>query len=387
MNPRRVLVASFVALLLAVCSPASAQSPSILYTWAGTGNIQAWIRNFGNTATLDNNTAGELTVVETGPTGTAVAVTDGFNRVRETPSGPNGGLDLTGLDYLEFDIGHNGAAPVQTQFFVQATPGSTFVALGPDVTITPGVNTYQVPLTGLTPAQQVYVRTLGFNARDHIDLGNLTWTVREVRSGGIPLITRDLITHDAGTPEGGLQGALVNFDNTAVQGNNGGQNQTGLSWNSAGSGSLQWTDLGGSAGAAISYGNGQALNGNTFNNRTTDLSNYQTMLVRISALDATDPTGTVNVQAFFQTNNFSAFQTPGTQPLLTDGAFHDLIFSLAGLTDMNVIDQTGLNLGSHLNNLTINVDLIQFNVPEPASAMALIGTACLGLMRRRRRAA
>jgi len=273
MNPRRVLFASFVALFLAVCSPASAQSPSVLYTWAGTGNVQQWFKSFGtNTVTLANTTPGELTITETGTAGSTVALSDDFNRVRETPAGSNGGLDLTGLDYLEFDIGHNGVSPINTQVYVQATPSSSFVALGPDITITPGVNTYQVPLTGLTAAQQVYIRTIGLNIRDHAAQGNLAWTVREVRSGGIPLATRDLITHDAGTPEGGLQGALVNFDNAAVQGNNGGQNQTGLSWNSAGTGSLQWTDLGGSSGAAISYGNGTALNGNTFNNRTTDLS-------------------------------------------------------------------------------------------------------------------
>ena len=126
MNPRRVLSASFVALLLVVCSSASAQSPSVLYTWAGTGNVQQWFKNFGpNTVTLSNTTPGELTVAETGTAGSAVAVTDDFNRVRETPTGPNGGLDLTGLDYLEFDIGHNGAGPVQTQFFVQASTAAT----------------------------------------------------------------------------------------------------------------------------------------------------------------------------------------------------------------------------------------------------------------------
>jgi len=387
MNPRRVLFASFVVLFLALCSPASAQSPSVLYTWAGTGNVQQWFKSFGtNTVTLANTTPGELTVTETGTAGSSVALSDDFNRVRETPAGPNGGLDLTGLDYLEFDIGHNGASPINTQVYVQATPSSTFVALGPDISITPGVNTYQVPLTGLTAAQQVYIRTIGLNIRDHAAQGNLAWTVREVRSGGIPLATRDLITHDAGTPEGGLQGALVNFDNAAVQGNNGGQIQTGLSWNSAGSGSLQWTDVGGSSGAAISYGNGTALNGNTFNERVTDLSNYQTMLVRISALDAANPTGTVDVQTFFQKNNFGSFQAAGTQSLVTDGSFQDLVFSLAGLTDMNVVDQTGINLGAHANNLTINVDLIQFNaVPEPASALALAALAGLGLMRRRNR--
>ena len=378
---------TFLAVLSLVTVASSAQSPSVLYTWDGTGNVQQWAKNFGaagNTLTLDNNIAGELTVVETGTVGSSFAISDNFNRVRESSTAASGGLDLTGLDFLEFDIGHNAAAPINVQFFTQASTGSTFVALGPDLTVTPGVSTYQVPLAGLTPDQAVYIRTIGANVRDHAALGNVTWTLREVRSGGTPLDQRNLITHDTGAAEGGLQGAIVNFDAAAVQGNNGGQNQTGLAHNPAGSGSLQWTDVGGSAGAAISWGNGTAWNGNTFNNRTTDLSNYATVLIRMSAADATNPAGSVNVQAFFQKNNFQ-FQAAGSQILPTDGQYHDLVFSLAGLTDMNVVDLTGINLGSHPNDLVVNVDLIQFNVPEPGSFAAIAALGCLGLLRRTRK--
>ena len=376
--------AFLTVVFLAVASTTLAQSPSVLYTWNGTGNVQQWFRAFGtNTLTISNTTAGELTLAETGTAGSNVAFSDDFNRVRESHPAASGGLDLTGLDFLEFDIGHTGAGPINVQFYTQATPGSTFVALGPDLAIAPGVNTYQVPLTALTPDQQVYLRTIGINARDHLALGNVNWTIREVRSGGTPLTQRNLITHDTGSAEGGLQGAIVNFDNAAVQGNNGGQNQTGLSHNPAGSGSLQWTDVGGSTGAAISWGNGTAWNGNTFNLRPTDLSNYQTVTIRMSALDPTNPTGTLNVGAFFQTNNFQ-FQGAGNQSLLTDGQFHDLTFSLAGLLDTSVVDQTGINLGSHPNNLTVNVDLIQFNVPEPGSFAAIAALGAIALLRRPR---
>jgi PEP-CTERM motif len=371
-----------VVLSLAAGSRALAQSPSTLYTWPGTGNSQQWFKNFGtNTVTIDNTTAGELTITETGTAGAGVAITDDFNRVRESPMGPNGGLDLTGLDFLEFDFGHNGGAPVNVQFFVQASPSNTFVALGPDLAVTGGVNTYQVPLSGLTFEQQVYVRTLGFNARDHA--ANLTWTLREVRSGGTPLAQRTLVTHDTGTVEGGLQGAIVNFDGTSVQGNSG-QNQTGLSHNPAGSGSLQWTDVAGGAGGAISWGNGTAWNGNGFNNRTTDLSNYAFVTVRMSAADAAGGGGTVDVQSFFQKNAFSSFQAAGILPLAIDGQFHDLTFSLAGLTDMNVVDQSGINLGTHPQTLVINVDSVRFDVPEPAAG-ALLGIAAVGCFGRRRR--
>lgn len=389
----RVLCASLI-ILLTTASQSLAQAPSAIYTWDASGNatpnVENWVKNFGaNNATLDNNTPGVLTIVETGGAGADIAISDGANRVRESSTAASGGTDVTGLDFLEFDLGHNGSGPINVQFFVQASTGFTFVALGPDLAVQPGVNTYQVPLTGLSPAQAVYLRTMGFNARPHAAVGDVTWTLGEVRAGGTPLTQRDLITHNDTAIEGGLQGAFVNFDNAAVQGNNGGQNQTGLSHNSSGSGSLQWTDVGGSNGAAISWGNGTALNGNTFNNRTTDLSNYESVTFRISATDPNNAGGTIGMGAFFQKDNF-AFQSAeggAGRNLPIDGQFHDLTWSLAGLTNMNVVDVTGLNLFSHPQDLIINVDNIQFNVPEPGSAamlaMAAVGCFCSSICRRR----
>lgn len=390
MRSRRVLFASLVVISLTTCSGLLAQSPSALYTWDGTGDTRGWVRNFGATdVTLSNGNAGELTITEaTG--GLGAAISDGANRVRERSSTASGGLDLTGLDFLEFDIGHTGASAINVQFFVQASTGFNYVALGPDVPVAPGVSTYQLPLAGLTANQAVYIRTVGFNARDHAAVGDVTWSLREVRSGGTPLTQRRLITHDTGTAEGGLQGVLVNFDNAAVAGNDGGQNQTGLSHNPAGTGSLQWTDRGtgssATSGAALSWGNGTALNGNTFNNRLADLSNYDTVTVRMSATDAAGAGGNLNVQSFFQTNNFQ-FQAAGTLPLPIDGVFHDLIFPIDALLNMDLVDQHGINLGTHANDLVINVDSITFDViPEPASG-AVLGVAAvswLGMLRRRR---
>jgi hypothetical protein len=394
MMSRRLLFTPLALLCLSLLSHAYAQAPSALYTWDNTGNaspnIESWVKNFGtNTVTLDNNTAGELTIIETGTAGEDIAMSDGGNRVRESATAAGGGTDVTGLDYLEFDIGHNGSGPINVQFYVQASTGFNFVALGPDLAVTPGVNTYQVPLAGLTANQAVYLRTIGFNARDHLALGNVAWTLREVRAGGTPLTSRDLITHNTGTAEGGLQGVIGNFDLAAIQGNDGGQNQSGLSHNPAGTGSLQWTDLGGSSGAALSWGNGTAWGGNTFNNRTADLSNYTYMTVRVSATDPNGGGGTVPFNTFFQTNNFSFQSVEGgaSQNIPIDGQFHDFTFLITGLANMNAVDQTGFNLGAHAQNLIMNIDLIHFDtVPEPASA-TLLGialAACFGVKRRAR---
>lgn len=382
--PRFLSVGSSFVLALAA-SAAHAQLAGPVYSWDGAPSIDDWIRSFGaasTSATLDNNTPGILTITETSATaGGSQAFSDGFNRIRES-STASGGFDATGLQFLEWDLGHNGTGPVNVQFYTQAGTGSSFVALGPDLAVAPGMATYQVPLTALLPNFKVYMRTIGINIRDHAAEGNLTWQIGEVRTVNQTLTERVLITHDTGTAEGGLQGAIVNFDNAAVQGNNGGQNQTGLSHNPAGTGSLQWTDLGGSNGAAISWGNGTAWNGNTFNNRCTDLSGWDLMTVRISATDLLAGGGQINIQAFFQTGPGFTFQSAGTLPLDIDGQFHELTFNITGINDLNVVDLTGINLGAHAQDLIMNVDSITFSrIPEPASALAL---ATLALFRRRR---
>jgi hypothetical protein len=393
MMSRRLSFTPLALLCLSLLTHAHAQSPSAIYTWDNTGNaapnVENWVKNFGtNNVTIDNSILGELTIIETGTPGEDIAMSDGANRVRESALSASGGTDVTGLDWLEFDLGHNGPNPINVQFYVQASTGFTFVNLGPDLPVAPGMNTYQVPLTALTPAQAVYLRTMGFNARDHLADGNVTWTLREVRAGGTPLTSRDLITHAAGTGDGGLQGAIANFDVAAIQGNDGGQNQTGFSHNPSGSGSLQWTDLGGQQGAAVGWGNGTAWNGNTFNNRTADLSNYNYVTFRISATDPLGGGGTVGFNTFVQANNF-AFQSidgGASQNIPIDGQFHDFTFSLAGMNNMNVVDLTGINLFGHAQDLIINVDNIQFNViPEPASAtlLCIVAAGCFGLTRRR----
>ncbi len=344
----------------------SGQSPRTLYTWSGTANAQKWFKNFGtNTLTIENAIEGELTVTETGGAGTDFALSDDFNEISE--GAPTiGGLDATGLSGLEFELGHNGTGNVDVQFFAQASAGANFVALGPDQSIAPGMSTYSAPLSGLAPDQIVYIRTVGINVREHIAEGDLVWTVREVRTVGAPLADRSIVTHEPGTSDNGLQGAFVNFDNTAVEGNDGGQNQTGLSQNVAeppagNTGSLHWVDLASANGAAVSWVNGTAFNGNTFNERPADLSNYQKIVVRMAATNVVpDSVSEVGVGYFLQVGNYEFKSAGPNLGLPADGQFHDLEFPINSIPNLAFTVAHGVKVQPHPSgDLAIDVDAVQ----------------------------
>jgi hypothetical protein len=392
-----------------MCTSANAQLPSTIYTWPGTGDVRQWASDSGSVSfsTLNNNTAGELTIEEKGdefqpgcgPTvcpefyGRSILIRDSYDRVRES-SLAGGGLDLTGLQFIEMDIKHNGTGDVQIQPYIGTGMNSTYTWFGPAPDYTPSggawtipagttPTTVRIPIYALTPEQQAYNRVLGFKAFDHVDQGYLTWTISEVRSVGAPLTQRTLASHDAGTSDGGLQGVYGNFELGAIVGNDGGQNQTGLSHNPAAPGTLQWTDKGTStsavSGAAITWGNGTGFNpafpNNSFFERPSDFSSYNHVTVRMSATDPLNGGGFLGVQAFFQTGNYEFFRTTsggtvnqfGGNNLPIDGQYYDLIFPInsIAIAERQIAMSFGINLFSHLNDLQINVDKIQFSfVPD-----------------------
>ncbi|MFO0788163.1 MAG: hypothetical protein U0805_01820 [Pirellulales bacterium] len=387
MTRPQVIVAT-LAVLFSTCS-ALAQSPGTLYTWAGTGDIADWASSGTNLATLANATAGQLTVTEMGDEldpsikGGALVIRDGFNRRLEA-STAQGGLDVTGLDALEVDLQHNGTGPVNVQFFIQATPafnylwaGNNGALNGPDWSVGTGVQTLRFPINLLTPEQQAYIRTLGLSVRDHSAQGNLTWQILDVRKVGPGATSRVLASHNTGSPENGMNGVFVNFEAGAIVGNDGSQNQSGLSQvTNAGVGSLQWTDRGGAgtaespSGAAIGWVNGTSLfvNGspNTFNQRLADFSNYNTVTFRMSATDALNAGGELGVQAYFQTGPGYTYQTTGVGvngnlALPIDGQYHDVTFPLGSVTSLFDVEAFGINLAAHTNELQINVDYVRFD--------------------------
>ncbi len=200
-------------------------------------------------------------------------------------SGCCGGVDLTGLSSISLDFGHNGANPVNVQFFTQADTSSTYVVLNPggtDIAAGPATTTYNLPLSGMTANQIAFIRTIGVSIRDHLTEGNLTFTLDNIKSTGTPLFSRTIADHDGGAAD--FDGVICNFDCAAIGGGNGGQNNSGMS---VVGGAAQWTDLGGGPGAAVTWGNGTQNSGGSFNAKPVDLSNYDTATIRMSATGQT----------------------------------------------------------------------------------------------------
>jgi hypothetical protein len=198
-----------------------------------------------------------------------------------------------------------------------------------------------------------------------------------VRSLGTPLTSRTIADHDGGAAD--FDGLICNFDCGAIAGGNGGQNNSGMS---VVGGAAQWTDLGGGPGAAVNWGNGTSESGGSFNARPVDLSNYDTVTIRMAA---TGNDASVGVQFYMQTGSGFTYQSLN-DTLPVDGQFHDIVFPLAGISNRGFVDTNGINLFAHPSDLVVRVDsVIYTQIPEPTSLM-LIGFAIAGCLAQARRA-
>lgn len=401
MNRRSVSIATAMAVCLIASSSAFAQTARVLYTWDGTGDPRGWGGDFGDYTgvTFDNNVAGVLRVSEFVHGGTSYSVKDGDNQIDEQNLGI-GGLDLYGLDAIEFDIGMNNSDPnesgVNLSFYVQASPNFDFInvpdQLIPDTNF--GINTYTMDLSALTDAQKAHIRRIGFEVRSHT--GDASFRIAEVRSVGAGAPYRVIATHEDGSLENGYNGGRINFNQAAVLGydpNDSNPNQTGLS---VAGGVMTWTDLGtgpdpnnpGPSGAAISYQNGQwPFAGNDFESRVTDNTNYNYVTFRMRASDdLSDPNSdaSIAVQGFSQIENAYTYSVLADLNLPVDGQFHDVVFPL-GAAKSVYANNISINLQAHEHNVIVDIDSVIYTIPEPGTfALCGLALACIVGSRKRR---
>jgi len=391
-------------LCIFLASAASAQTPGVLYTWdhsfgVGAGpNVEGWSGNGTNVPSLSNATDGALTITES-VAGGDWGIAENYNIIKEsavkddfTGNFDFGGVDLTGLRGVQFDLAHSGSSSINGQVFLQADPGGACCTFNTAAfTINPGpAQTVEIDFDaiGLTAAHRKDIRSMGLQVFGNGEAAPLEWTLSEVRSVGTPLSSRVLADHTAG----GLQNAVVKFDNLAVLGSTGNENQTGLS-NVAGT--LRWVDLGGTgemgdeSGGAVAWGNGNAL-AVTYDSRPMDLSNYGVAIVRMKATPGAGGASQVDVQLYAQyanraTGNAFAFQSTDLT-LAADGEFHDLEFPIDGFVDKDLTQWLGINLQPHAGGaLQIQVESVILRVPEPTSMTLVLISGCVALVGRRGR--
>jgi len=378
------------ACVLGIGGTAWAQTPEVVYSWSGTSRAN-WllydrtilepILGPGYNKAAMSVVDGNLVVTETGvgsAVGMPIWILEGHNYARENYFA-KGNHDVTGLDYLEIDLRHNSTtATVNVNLFLQAIETEDVVVNnGAPFPVAPGLNTLRFPLSLLTPRQQTSLKTYIIIPEAHAAVGNLTWTITEVRTVGTPLAYRDVVTNDLGSVDDGIDGAfpLKSDDMAAIVGNAGLVSQEGLTRNPAGSGSLQWTDRGGDgstgseSGASIGWGNGNGWRnaqpgsptaGNSYNQRISDFSNYDRMTVRIAARDAVNPAGAVGIESLFYLTEFDPPTVLPSQSLPTDGEYRDVVYDLSSVTYLKNIWHWGIDVAPHPNEIVFNVDNVRF---------------------------
>src|SRR5262245_20851627 len=174
-----VSLATLTLLSAGFASSAWAQTGAPIYTWdhafgfAAGPNLELWAKDFGDNAIgLSNAIDGELTITEDA-TKTQWAIHDDYNFIRESTPGGYGGLDLTGLESIKIEIGHNGTKSYGGQIYVNPQTGTSgsgccdFIGLG-GFNVAPGApQTFTVPLSAVGASQIAFIRSMGVQIFDH----------------------------------------------------------------------------------------------------------------------------------------------------------------------------------------------------------------------------
>lgn len=380
---KRLHVLAALAAMLASASAATAQAPRVIYDFELGDEGWAWAYN--GDPIFTSAVGGAL--VFTTPAGAVFpAFAEDSNNTSAQVWGNASCTPLTAVSALEFDIGYVGADPTITlQFYAQADSTYDYVVLGSAaITGNAGVQTVTVPLTNLTDIQRARVRQFGFQINNE-QTASADWTMSEVRSAGAtPGTDRTLVTFQDTKADGGIEGMFVNFSNAAIVGNNGGQNNTGITQvNESGTdGVIQFTTQfvdGATGGGALTFGNGFGAPFDPslgYLNRPIDITGYD----RLEAvMKATGPAGApVTMQLFAQTTGsytYNTFDVDGSLP--RDGAFHTLSWDLntggPAIAERYYSQVVGFNLrevASGESPVTIQIDEIRLIAPAPPASDA-----------------
>lgn len=352
-----------------------AQAPHVLNNFEE--GTEGWELGFG---TINNiyNENGKL-FWETD--GTGGAIRDNYNNTGAVFQPGAGGVDLTGLPYLEFvNLMYTGEDPtIDVEFYVQASVNSNYKGsaqlIGHDVTFTAGIpQSVTVPLASLSEVEIAWVRVWGVNVRAHTSLA--LWSLDEVRSLGPPLQERYIARFTPESPDDGFQSIFANFGLEAIQGNEGIQNQDGFSLvpDAGVDGAIQFVSIGGAmsggnpAGGAIALCNGAGnfgISGSSYWSRPTDISNYQYMEWLMKAQG--EEGASVDIQLYVQAGGWAYYHVLGGSPvnLPADGEWHKVTGELTGLPAIDNVQTIGLNLFGHPTDLTIQIDHVRGHNDQP----------------------
>lgn len=398
---RLVCLVSLTLFSLSAWSPASAQSPDVLYTWDyGVGlsagpSVENWNGSGTNVPALSNAVSGILTVTESAAGGDW-SISEDYGYVKESAANTGGGYyynsggsDWLGLDNLEFDVANNATQPLNGKVYIQPDPGTgccTFFQ--EEFTIPAGGGTVQVDLNAmsLTAADMKYVRSYTFQIFGNAEPNPVTWEFSEVRTTGTPLNKRVIADYSSG----GLENSRIDFGADGIL-NGVDKSQDGLS-NSGGS--LRWIDKDNgpnddqASGGAIQWGNNNYLVEN-YGAKLLDISNYDTaeITMRIQpGLGADSTVGMLLYNLHVDRSSANEYSYGNVYfEAQADNVEHTYLVPLGATNgsfggDRDLLQWLGMEVLTHNGQMQFFVSKVVLTaVPEPTS-LALVGLALMGLV-------